>query len=321
VAALAREQAFGLLLSVLDGVHAESTFPGALQATLSRLLAKTGWIHAEAWAPDDDKKTLAIVAAHSSVESDRSRIAPFAANGASLRFARGEGLPGRVLATAQREWLRDVTRLDADTYRRAGLAREAGLHAALAVPVLAGLEVVAVLVLYMGAPQDHDDAWVELIDAAARELGTVLRRALDREAVERLEIALERLSTPILEVGEHVALVPVAGELDTTLANALTQRVLTWVERKRARVVLVDVTGVRTLDTANVAAILDLSRALRILGTRTIVTGIRAQFARALVHLGVSMSELETETSLAAGLQRANEIAALPIAQRSMAKG
>ncbi|MGZ3421591.1 MAG: STAS domain-containing protein [Polyangiales bacterium] len=312
---LARDEGFRVLVSVLEAIHAESTFEGALDATLRSLLAHTSWVLGEAWVPDRDH-SLRLAASRTSVEADSARLAGFMAASARSSFARGSGLPGRVLASAKFEWIQDVADLGTERYLRAQLARDAGLHAALAVPVLAANEVFAVLVFYMGEPQPEDEPRVALVAAAARELGTALRRVRDHELRARLQEKIETLATPILEIAEYVALVPVVGDLDAEMGRLLTERVLAYVEKRRLRVVIIDLTGVQSLDSANTKGLIDLSRACSLLGTCAVVTGVRAPFARMLVRLGISADALRTEASLANGLQTAMTIASSPIEKR-----
>lgn len=315
-----RDDAFELLLALLDAVHGEPRFEAALHATLREVCRRTGWALAEAWVPSADERTLTAVDVRAARDEDRPRFAKFVAATERASFPRGIGLPGRVFVSGRHEWQKDVATLDVGHYKRADLAREAGLHAALAVPVLASGSALAVLVFYMDRAQEADERSVEIVAAVARQLGLVLQQKRSQDAIDRLSQDVLRLSTPILDVGGRVALAPVVGDLDTSRIDRLAERVLGFVERHHTRVLIVDVTGVPTIETAVARALLDLAASARLLGARVVLTGMRGALARTLVHLGVSFGDLCTEASLADGLAVARELADEPLTARAQGR-
>ena len=97
--------------------------------------------------------------------------------------------------------------------------------------------------------------------------------------------------------------VPLIGRLDQARAAELLEVLLTGVAERRARAVLLDVTGMPDLDEPAAAALVQVARAVRLLGARVVVTGIRPQVAAALVSLGIDTHGLTTLGSLQSGLR------------------
>lgn len=108
---------------------------------------------------------------------------------------------------------------------------------------------------------------------------------------------------PIIMVWEGMLAVPIIGILDSDRTLKLTERLLNRIAEERARVVLLDITGVPTVDTPTAQHLIDLVSALRLLGSHAVITGIRPEVAQTLVHLGITLSDIRTESTLAAGVE------------------
>lgn len=128
-----------------------------------------------------------------------------------------------------------------------------------------------------------------------------LREQRRREA----ELEARALSTPVLELGARVLLLPLIGNLDADRAEQLLVRALDAVRDRGARVVVVDVTGLASVDTFVAGRILDLFAAARLLGTEAILTGLSAQNAQTLVALDIDLGDVRTLSTLGRGLQLA----------------
>lgn len=131
------------------------------------------------------------------------------------------------------------------------------------------------------------------------------KRELQRKlgTIERQQAAILRLSAPIIDVWDGVVTVPLIGDLDGACAQDLASRLLAHIERSRVAWVIVDLTGAAELDTSLAGRLLDLSRAIRLMGADCLVTGIGPQAARTLVTLGVSLAGLRPLSSLREALK------------------
>jgi rsbT co-antagonist protein RsbR len=136
------------------------------------------------------------------------------------------------------------------------------------------------------------------IDLAKRNSELADRESERTELVERLRLAIDELSTPVLEVWRDVLAVPIVGVLDTQRSARMSERVLTAVVGRRARYVIVDVTGVEVVDTATADQLMKLAAAIELLGSECIVTGIQPAVAQALVQLGVELARFRSQPTL-----------------------
>jgi rsbT co-antagonist protein RsbR len=128
-------------------------------------------------------------------------------------------------------------------------------------------------------------------------------RALQESAVQREQLAaqaavLDALTMPVVEVGERVLLVPLVGELSARRFARAIDDLLATVTRVRARVVLFDLTGVPSVDTAVAGDLLRALRAAALLGCRGALCGIRPEIARTLIALAVDFGDLRTYASV-----------------------
>jgi anti-anti-sigma regulatory factor len=144
---------------------------------------------------------------------------------------------------------------------------------------------------------------------AALETTVAERTASLRRTVEELSASHETIraiGAPILPVLPGVLVAPLIGALDSARIAALNGTLLDEVARSRASSVILDITGVPVIDTQVAQALLRLAGAIRLLGARVLLVGIRAEVAQTLVTLGIDLAEITTFPNLqeaVAGLQ------------------
>lgn len=105
---------------------------------------------------------------------------------------------------------------------------------------------------------------------------------------------LEELSTPVIPLTDQILVVPIVGTLDSTRANLLFNSVLEQVAHWKAKTLILDITGVPWIDTEVSQIVINIGQAVKLLGAKVIVTGIRAEVAMSLVGLGVDLSSMES---------------------------
>ncbi|UQA56430.1 STAS domain-containing protein [Polyangium aurulentum] len=123
------------------------------------------------------------------------------------------------------------------------------------------------------------------------------------ETIEQQQRVIRELSTPIIEVWDKVLALPLLGAIDSARAAAVMTSLLAEVVGKGAEFVLLDLTGVESVDTATASYMLDLIRAVRLLGAEGIITGIRPSVAQTMITLGVGLEGIVTHANLRQGLQ------------------
>jgi PAS domain S-box-containing protein len=135
--------------------------------------------------------------------------------------------------------------------------------------------------------------------------------ALEREVVERREAeralalkeeAICELGTPILRVWEGVLLLPVIGAVDRDRAGQMMARLLPAIVDTGAAVTILDLTGVGAVDAATASHLFEIVRAVGLLGSRCVVSGISPAIARTMIELGVVDQRLTTFGTLASAL-------------------
>jgi len=145
-------------------------------------------------------------------------------------------------------------------------------------------------------------------DGDLKVIVTITDVTMKREAdnkMRALSIELEEVSTPILEVWEGVAVVPIIGSLDTDRAQKLLESTLAKMKDARFRVTILDITGLTCIDTSVAHHLLRLTAAIGLMGGHSVLTGISPEIAKTIVRLGVDLGELKTCSTLARGLNYA----------------
>ncbi len=117
--------------------------------------------------------------------------------------------------------------------------------------------------------------------------------------------ALRELSTPLVPIAEGVVAMPLVGTIDSKRAELIVTALLDGVSHQGAHTVIMDITGVRTVDAQVAEALVRAARSVRLLGARVIVTGVRPEVARTLVDLGADMQGIMTRATLRSGIASA----------------
>ena len=113
---------------------------------------------------------------------------------------------------------------------------------------------------------------------------------------------LLELSTPVIQAWDGIVVAPLIGTLDSQRTYHFMERFLNAIVDTKSPVALVDITGVSTVDTQTAQHLIEAITASRLIGTKTILTGVSPSIAQTLVHLGIDLSKIETHSSLARGL-------------------
>ena len=129
--------------------------------------------------------------------------------------------------------------------------------------------------------------------------------------------AIRELSTPVLQVRERLLILPIVGVIDSQRARQLTEQLLRSVRANRAKVVVIDITGVPVVDTTVANHLVQTVEASRLMGARVIVTGLSAEIARTLVTLGVELGKMDTMGDLQEGIEEAERFLGYEVRRRT----
>ncbi len=131
----------------------------------------------------------------------------------------------------------------------------------------------------------------------------------ERERVIRQQQeAIRELSTPVLQVRERLLILPIIGVIDAQRARQLTEQLLRAIRNNRARVVVIDITGVPSVDAKVANHLLQTVDATRLMGASVIVTGLSSEIALTLVTIGVDLTKINAVGDLQGGLEEAERV-------------
>jgi rsbT co-antagonist protein RsbR len=131
----------------------------------------------------------------------------------------------------------------------------------------------------------------------------------ERERVIRdQQQSIRELSTPVLQVRDRLLALPIIGVLDEQRARQLTEQLLNGIQSHRAKVVVIDITGVATIDETVANHVVRTVEAARLMGANAILTGLSSVIAQTLVDLGVDLGAMRTVGDLQGGLEEAERL-------------
>jgi anti-anti-sigma regulatory factor len=151
-------------------------------------------------------------------------------------------------------------------------------------------------------------------EAQAHELADaneLMTEQLDQQ--QQLLDLVATLEAPAVPLAEGVLFAPIVGHIDTRRAQVLTNRLLQDVSTQRARLVVLDISGVTVMDTNIARALMNTAQAIRLLGCEVTLSGISASIAVTLIHLGVNLDNITTARSPQEALAQHLSAAKLPL--------
>jgi rsbT co-antagonist protein RsbR len=162
--------------------------------------------------------------------------------------------------------------------------------------------------------QDDFELLNRVFDAyepAANRIGNTvaINFVQERERVIRQQQeAIRELSTPVLQVRERLLILPIIGVLDSQRARQLTEQLLRGIRANRAKVVVIDITGVPTIDSTVANHLVQTVEASRLMGASVIITGLSSEIAQTLVTIGVDLSKVNAVGDLQGGIEEAERL-------------
>jgi rsbT co-antagonist protein RsbR len=145
------------------------------------------------------------------------------------------------------------------------------------------------------------------MDITERKLQEEVMKNLQQEVIDAQQAALRELSTPIIPLMDGIIILPLIGSIDTSRARDIMRTLLAGITRHRARIVILDVTGVAMIDSGVAAHLNKTIQAARLKGAHTYMTGISDAIAETVVDLGIDWSDVKTLRDLQSGLIAAFE--------------
>ncbi len=151
------------------------------------------------------------------------------------------------------------------------------------------------------------DAYEPAANRIAVTVGVSFVAERERVIREQQE-AIRELSTPVLQFRDRLLILPIIGMLDAQRARQLTEQLLGAIQQNRAKAVVIDITGVATIDISVANHLVETVEAARLMGASAIITGVSSKIAQTLVDLGVDLGMMKTVGDLQGGLEEAERL-------------
>lgn len=119
------------------------------------------------------------------------------------------------------------------------------------------------------------------------------------EMISRQQQELLELSTPVVQLWDEILALPLIGTLDSARTQVVMETLLQRIVETGARIAVIDITGVPTVDTLVAQHLMKTVSAARLMGADCIISGIRPQIAQTIVHLGVNLNDIITKATMA----------------------
>lgn len=212
------EEGLSLLQTITVTMGAADNLDSALSIALEKICQATGWALGQAWIPRSEGTALQCSPAwYCSVKG----MEPFRVKSKGMTFAPGIGLPGRVWSSKTPIWIVDV--VSDPNFPRASTAREVGLQSAMAIPVLAGKEVVAVIEFFVLASRREDEQLIQVVSSVAAQLGSVVQQKRMEEALRETNQMLQALIE-----ASPLAIIALDHQARVKMWNPAAERIFGW---------------------------------------------------------------------------------------------
>src|SRR5213593_3237301 len=151
------------------------------------------------------------------------------------------------------------------------------------------------------------DAYEPAANRIASTVGVGFVQERER-IIRQQQEAIRELSTPVLQVRDRLLILPIIGVIDALRARQLTEQLLRGIRANRAKVVVVDITGVPSVDATVANHLVQTVDASRLMGANVIVTGLSSEIAQTLVTIGVDLGKIHAVGDLQGGIEEAERL-------------
>ncbi|MCR8922168.1 EAL domain-containing protein [Dasania sp. GY-MA-18] len=217
-----RSQAYmGLLEHIAVAANEANSTNDSLQKALEYICQATGWALGHVFVSHQDNILRSANIWHISAQSQHPSLERFREDSEARPFAKGEGIPGRVYASGQPEWI--INAQQDDTYLRHDSIIKTNLKSCFAFPVLTGNKVVAILEFYSLQAQRPDHTLLDVM----KHIGVQLGRVFEREQSQQQLANRERRHRQILNSTAD-AFIAMNSQGEITAWNLAAQSIFGW---------------------------------------------------------------------------------------------
>ena len=116
--------------------------------------------------------------------------------------------------------------------------------------------------------------------------------------MENQATLIAEMEIPILEINEKTTLIPLIGILDSVKSQKLMENILMSIKEKMSEVAIIDIEGIIIVDSAVAAYLIKITKATKLMGCTTILSGIAPEVAQTIVNLGINLDGIHTTSTL-----------------------
>jgi PAS domain S-box-containing protein len=202
-----KQQEIHLLQTITQAINEAPDFDSALGVVLRKVCEAAGWNFGEAWIPHSGANILELSPAwYSSTDT----LHQFRDESKDFIFPLNVGIPGRVWATQQPEWIEDVSVTSDAIFLRSQTARDVGLKSALGVPILINdnsefeqqSRAIAVFVFFTFTSCPEDKQLVDIVYSVANQLGMAIQRKRTEDTLKQTQFCMDSATDAISWIGE-----------------------------------------------------------------------------------------------------------------------
>ena len=130
---------------------------------------------------------------------------------------------------------------------------------------------------------------------------------LSNETIAAQSKALMEMSTPVTQIWNGILLLPVVGIIDSKRAQDIMNATLKKISETQARSFILDISGVAVVDTAVANHLIKITKATRLMGCESTISGVSPAIAQTIVDLGIDVGKIKTTANMKAALAGAFE--------------
>jgi len=192
--------------------------------------------------------------------------------------------------------------------------QQAAGYATAAIPLASWVELVNLFReditarVFDGSPPeellDNVNALNRWLDDAIAAFAQAFVSANER-VIANQQRAIRELSTPVLQLRSGLLILPIVGALDRERLDQMRAALLAAVRERRARAVVLDVTGVPEIDSVAANQLIGSVLSARMMGAAVIISGLSAEISQTLVTVGIDLSRVVSAGDLQAGIELA----------------
>jgi rsbT co-antagonist protein RsbR len=121
---------------------------------------------------------------------------------------------------------------------------------------------------------------------------------LEKEVIESQSRALMEMSTPVTEIWKGILLLPIVGIVDSKRAQDIMNAALAQITETHARIFILDISGVGVVDTAVANHLVKITKATRLMGCESMISGVSPAIAQTIVELGIDVGTVKTTATM-----------------------